>query len=147
MPAAARAAVQEAPALAAKPRSSDLLVILPTLRSSRRPLPKHDYADKHHVLLAFKKYSSAERIKSAKKSFLASGEIACARVREFAYDLGAEVEWAYGWKAKAAARLGLGYSTMWNILTEHITSISTRTVDRVAAVSGVPVWVFYDNEA
>lgn len=145
MPAAAQAPAQDTPALP-KPRRSDLLVLLPTLRASRRPLPKHDYADKHHVLAAFKKYSSAERIKAAKKNYLASGEVACARVREFAYDLGAEVEWARGWKAKAAARLGLGYSTMWNILTEHITSISTHTVDRVARTSGVPAWVFYDNE-
>lgn len=119
----------------------------PKLRVVSKPLPQHDFVESHHILLASKKYGSRERIQAAKKkTWRASGEVACARIREFAYDLGAEIEWAYSWKAAAARRLGLSYTTMWNIISQHVTTVSTRTVDHVAKISGVPVREFYDNE-
>jgi hypothetical protein len=108
-------------------------------------LPTHKYASQHHLLRAAKKYGGARRLRAA-ESLTPSGEVACQRIREFAYDLGAETEWAHGWKAAAARALGLSYSTMWSILMRDITTIGTRTVDHVARTSGIPVSVFYDPE-
>lgn len=127
-------------------RSSDLLLLLPKLRAARKTIPKHEYANGHQVLAAFKKYSNERRLRSVAKTFQASGEVACARIREFAWDLGAETDWGWGWIAESSRCLGLSYTTTWNIISGGITSISTRTVDHVARVSGVPVRVFYDAE-
>lgn len=116
----------------------------PHLYLVRKPLPRHEHASDHRVLLAAKKFGTKGIAK--RRQLRASGEVACDRIREFAWDLGMEQDWAYGWKARAAARLGLPYATMWNIISHAVTTVSTKTVDHVAFVSGVPVREFYDNE-
>jgi hypothetical protein len=114
-------------------------------RQRPREVPEHEYAVGHHLLLAAKEYGNKRRLRKV-EDLRASGEVACERVKEFAYDLGAELEFVYGWKASAARRMGLTYSTMWNIIMGDITAISTKTVDHVARHSGIPVSVFYDPE-
>lgn len=144
MPAAAAAKTQSKASV--KPPAADKPKLRLVPRPNQRP-KKHEHADGHKLFYAHQKYFSKRRIDALEESYEASGEVACRRIREFAWDLGAELNWEYGWKAMAADRLGLGYTTMWNIIQGVVTTISTRTVDHVALRSGVPVGVFYDSEA
>jgi hypothetical protein len=132
-----------------------------TVQQLRARLPEHVHANAHHLFLAEREYSRTLKKRSAKLEELgdeaASGAIACKRVREFAYDVG--FHWVAenfddyddftavrGWPAEAARRCGLRYGTMWAILNRDITHISTRTVDKIARKTGIPVSVFYDPE-
>lgn len=116
-------------------------------RPTTPTMPEHDYAVSHHLLLARKEHAkNLKRRLRAVEELRASGEVACERLREFAYDIGADMEWERGWKAEAAKQCGLNYSTMWSIIMKDLTSISTRTVDHVARKSGIPISVFYDPE-
>jgi len=111
----------------------------------QKPLPKHEHAEKHHIFVAAKLYRNKRRLQKV-ESLEASGVVACKRIREFAWDLGAEYGWKYGWKMKASDKIGLNYRTLWNILRGVVTVVTTATVDRVAQHSGVPIALFYDPE-
>lgn len=114
-------------------------------RSRQLALPIHDYVESHHLLKAAKEYGSRRRLRQV-EDLLPSGVVACSRIKEFAYDLGAEMEWSYGWKALAARRMQINYRTLWNIITGVVTTVNTATVDHIARHSGIPISVFYDPE-
>jgi hypothetical protein len=74
-------------------------------------------------------------------------EIAAERVREFLWELGAEVEYATpGWKAYAIKKAGLHcYHTGWAIIQGEKTTIGPDVIDQISAKTGCPVGVFYDE--
>lgn len=75
-----------------------------------------------------------------------SGVVAMERAMQFAWDIGADMNHGYGWKAYAARRMGLNYSTAWQLIQGLTPSLSTKTVDRIALRTGVPVSSLYDPE-
>jgi hypothetical protein len=109
-------------------------------------LPDHAHATDHTLLQASRTREAMDRkaVFKRRKKPLNSGELACSRIQEFAFDLGHEVDFAYGWKAEAARFCGLPQSTMWNIISGYVTTISWKTVDHVAMKSGIPIGVFYE---
>ncbi len=116
-----------------------------TATAWRIKLPRHDYAARHPLLRAAHYYGSKKRLRVV-QDLEPSGRVACERVREYAFDLGAEYEHSYGWMAKVAKKMKLNYHTLYCIINERVDSISTRTVDHIARCSGIPVRVFYDPE-
>lgn len=139
MPATAQTTAARKPKV--KPRVTLRLV-------SSSNLPNHTHAADHTLLLASRTREAMERKAADKrrKKPLNSGELACSRIREFALDLGYEVDFAYGWKAEAARFCGLKSSTMWNIIAGCTSTIAPKTVDHVALKSGIPVGVFYESQ-
>ena len=115
------------------------------IRRRAEPMPDHQYADKHHLLVAAREYGSRRRLRKV-EDLQPSGEVACSRVREYAFDLGAELDMKHGWLTKAAERMGIHRNTLWNITHEVVRSISTETVDQIARASGIPIGIFYDPE-
>lgn len=75
-----------------------------------------------------------------------SGVVAMERAMQFAWDIGADMKHEHGWKAYAARRMGLNYSTAWSLINGHTPALSTKTVDRIALKTGVPVSSLYDPE-
>lgn len=116
-----------------------------TAAAWRIKLPKHEYAAKHLLLRAAIEHGSRKRLRLV-EDLDPSGSVACDRIREYAFDLGAEYQHEYGWMAKVAKKMHINYHTLYCIIKERTSSISTRTVDQVARMSGIPVGVFYDPE-
>jgi hypothetical protein len=109
------------------------------------PLPEHDYARDHRVLRALAEFKTKRRLELAKVK-RPCAEIAAERIREFAWDLGAEREW-YRWIAAAQREMGFNcYSTVWAIVTGKKTRVGPDVVDQISRATGIPVAVFYDEE-
>ncbi len=102
--------------------------------------PDHEYADKH-VLYRLYLDSKPPTVRAAEK-LRPIGEVACERIRELGYDIGAEKEWDR-WMADAAEKLGVGYETMRNILNGERQSVSSGTVWRVHLKTGIPIESIY----
>ena len=116
----------------------------PKTSSRQPPLPQHDYVTDHRLTLAAKEHAARRRVRDA-NDIRPSGVIACERIREFCWDLGAELEWDR-WMAEISRRLGISYTTTRLIIKGEITSLSTHTVDKIAQSSGIPYAVFYDDQ-
>lgn len=110
-------------------------------RNQQPQYPVHEYAADH---ILYEKYLTCKppSVRAAEK-IRPSGEIACERIRELGFDLGAELEWNR-WMADVATKLGLTYETARLIFNGERISVSTRTVDRVHRKTGIPIAVFYD---
>ncbi len=109
----------------------------------RRTYPEHQYADNHALLRAYQT-SKPVPVRLAKK-LRGSGEVACERIRELAWDIGADKEW-YLWMADVSRKLGINYSTARAICQGKQFTVSTRTVDKIAIRTGIPPRLFYDPE-
>lgn len=119
-----------------------------TARKARETYPDHDYADEHTLIRARAELPPRRRLRDASK-IRSSGEVACERIREFAWDVGAELreEQPNRWMAPIAREvLGLNEDTGYQIICGTRTSVSTRTVDAVHAFTGIPLAAFYDYE-
>ena len=107
-------------------------------------LPIHDYAEGHRVLHAVKEYKTAQRLKKVQDK-RPCAEVAAQRIREFAWDVGAEMGWNR-WMAFASRELGLNYSTARAIIKGEKFRVGPDVVDQIARKTGCPVAVFYDEE-
>ena len=116
----------------------------PEKTSRQLRLPIHDFAEEHKVLRAVKRYKTKERLETAEER-TPCAEVAARRIREFAYDLGADLEW-YRWMAEVARRMGLNYHTCRSIIIGEKTFVGPKVVDQIARATGCPVSVFYDEE-
>lgn len=107
-------------------------------------LPIHEFAAGHRVLHAVQQYKTRERISLVKRK-RPCAEVAAERIREFAWDMGAEMN-HYRWMAFAARELGLSYSTARAIINGSKFRVGPDVVDQIAAKTCCPVSVFYDEE-
>lgn len=107
-------------------------------------LPRHEHARNHKVLLALQQYKTKARLKAAENK-RPCAEVAAERIREFAWDLGADKGWER-WIAESARQMGLNYSTAWALARGKKTRVGPDVVDQIAAATGIPVGVFYDEE-
>jgi hypothetical protein len=74
-------------------------------------------------------------------------EIAAVRLREFLWELGAEMDHEHGWKAFAIKRAGFKcYHTGWSIIQGEKITVGPDVVDQVSMATGCPISVFYDLE-
>lgn len=119
-----------------------------TRRSKASPYPQHEYAAEHKVLIAKEQVTSKRRLRDV-ADLQPIAEVACERIREFAWDVGAELraEKPDGWMAATVRDyLGIHYEVGRRIVNGEATAISPRTIDAIARFSGVPVKVFCDPE-
>lgn len=72
--------------------------------------------------------------------------VAARRIREFLYDMGRELEFEYGWKAKAIARAGLNYSVGWSLIQGHHESVGFGVIEQISRATGCSISVFCDSE-
>jgi hypothetical protein len=133
---------------------------LPTpAQTDRTPVRLHfpkKFADDHHLLSASKKFSPQRFMhvvngRNRRKNLEGSGETAYKRILEYALDLKNEYVDAnegkeYGWIKIAAERMGIKYTTLWNIVDGSVTRVASSTVDRIAKRNGIPIAIFYDPE-
>lgn len=112
-------------------------------------LPDHEYADRHHLLLAIKEYGTKARLQKVAK-LPPTGEVALLRILEYAFDLHDEYvdehEDEYGWKTYAANRMGIPATTLYAIIRGDVSQVASTTVDRIIKHSGIPARIFYDAE-
>lgn len=114
-------------------------------RKTAAQLPEHDHASDHRLLQALQQYKTKRRLELAKRR-RPSAEIAAERIREFAWDLGAEKGWER-WIAAAQRAMGAqGYTTIWRITTGRQNRVSPDVVDQIANFTGIPAGVFYDQD-
>lgn len=110
-----------------------------SVTSIRAPLPTHDYVDRHVLLKELRKPRRAPY-----EMPVDSGVIAARRIRELAWDLGQDLE-HYRWISHASRQLGLSRQIMWYIVHDKCASVTTRTVDKVARKTSIPIAAFYDG--
>jgi hypothetical protein len=117
-------------------------------------LPSHEFAAGHHLTRAVREHANKRRLRDV-ADLQSSGEVAAQRIREFAYDVGADVKHARGWMAYAARKLGVQYTTLYAVINmgrgkskkhRRKSTVGTRTVDQIARFTGCPIAVFYDPE-
>lgn len=72
--------------------------------------------------------------------------VAARRIREFLYDIGRELNFEYGWKAKAIARAGLTYGTGWQIIQGISASVGFGVIEQISMATGCSISVFCDSE-
>jgi hypothetical protein len=108
-------------------------------------LPDHEYAHEHKLLKARHEHSTSKRRLRDAAHLRPSGEVACERVRELMWDLGAELDWTR-WVCEVSRQIGINERTGQGIASCERLSISTQTVDAIARHTGIPVRVFYDPE-
>ena len=113
-------------------------------RQQQLRLPIHDYAQDHKLLQLIKIYKTKRRLEWAAER-RPCAEVAAERIREYAWDLGAEKDW-HRWIAESARKMGMSYSTVHAIVTGKITRVGPKVVDQISRVTGIPVGVFYDEE-
>lgn len=115
-------------------------------QAARKPrnLPVHDYANGHRVLHAVKEYKTKKRLEKLQDK-RPCAEVAAERIREFAWDVGAERGWQR-WMAFASRELGLSYSTARAIIRGDKFRVGPDVVDQISKATGCPVAVFYDHE-
>lgn len=116
--------------------------------AKRSQYPVHQFAEEHKLFKARALVTSRRRLRDAAE-LRASGEVACSRIREFAWDVGTELreEQPNRWMAPIARDvLGINEHTGWAIISGLSTSVSTTTVDTIARFTGIPIGVFYDPE-
>lgn len=114
----------------------------------RETYPDHEYAVEHTLYRAKQHVSARRRLRNAAE-LRASGEVACERIREFAWDMGTELRESQPnrWMAPIARDvLGLNERTGWDIISGAAERVSTATVDAISRFTGIPVSVFYDCE-
>lgn len=124
-------------------------------RKQATSYPAHEYADKHQLLIARAEHVTSRRRLRDAATLQPSAEVACERIREYCHDL-RELELAdYGdrWRAECARRIGMwseedsgGYAVLLKVISGEQARVSTRTVDRIARATGIPVRIFYDPE-
>lgn len=76
----------------------------------------------------------------------AAKEVGCVRLRELLWDLGRADDFAYGWKSRACAAVGIPYTTGLEIINGKKVVLYPDHVDMVSMTTGVPVSMFYDAE-
>ncbi len=113
-------------------------------RARQLRLPIHDFATDHKLLSLINQYKTKKRLEWAEKR-RPCAEVAAERIREYAWDLGAEKDW-YRWIAESARKMGMNYSTVYQIVTGKKTRVGPDVVDQISRVTGIPVGVFYDEE-
>lgn len=109
-------------------------------RADRIEYPDHEYANGHVLYQAYLD-SKPPTVRAAEK-MRPIGEVACDRIRELGYDLGAEREWAR-WMADVSEKLGINYSTARAIFNGDQNSVSSVTVWRMHLKTGIPVEAIY----
>lgn len=114
-----------------------------------REVPDHEHANDHLLLEAIRRYRTKQRLKLAQER-RPSAEVAAERIREYAWDLGAERGWSR-WMAFAARGMmgdedGMTtYHTIRRICNGERVRVSPDTVDKIARFTGIPIGVFYDE--
>jgi hypothetical protein len=114
-------------------------------KKARTTYPDHDYAADHRLLKARSQLPARRKLRDAAE-IRPCGEVACERIREFAWDVGAELreEQPNRWMAPIARNvLGLESANGYEIICGNRLSVSTRTVDAVSLHTGIPPEVFY----
>lgn len=107
--------------------------------------PEHEFTNgQHKVLRALSQYKTKRRLALALEK-RPCAEIAAERIREFAWDLGAELGWER-WIAHVSRECQMSYSTLWSIVRGHKTRVGPDVVDQISRATGIPVAVFYDEE-
>ena len=116
-----------------------------SLPARKKPaFPDHAFAGEHKVLEAQSRFRTKTRLRAAKHK-RPCAEVAAERIREFCWDLGADMGWER-WIAESARKMGLNYTTAWMIARGRKTRVGPDVVDQISAATGVPVAVFYDEE-
>jgi hypothetical protein len=128
---------------------------MPALAKKREQYPSHEYADQHKLLIARAEFVTSKRRLRDASTLRPSAEVACERIREYCWDL-RELELSDlgdHWRAECARRIGMwsdedhsGYGVLLQVISGSQQRVSTRTVDRIARATGIPVRVFYDPE-
>lgn len=116
---------------------------LPRVRT-RVSLPRHDFADKHKLLLASRESSSHRRRIRNADDIVGVEEVACERIREFAFDVGIEGRDGVRWMAFAARELGINKTTMRAIIVGEQTAVGIKTINRIARKTGIKVSLICD---
>jgi hypothetical protein len=119
---------------------------LHAVRNSSRQLsfPEHEHASDHRISAAISQYRTKERLKAAAKR-RPCAEVAAIRIREYFFDLGAELGYTR-WMAEVSRKAGMNYTTVCAIIHGHKTRVGPNVVDQIALTTGCPVAVFYDAE-
>lgn len=111
-------------------------------RAKSTPLPQHEHAADHKVLRAFEQYRTPRRLKLVRRP---CAEVAAERIREFAWDLGADLEWNR-WMAEVSRRMGMNYDSVRQLIHGKKQYVGPGLVDQISQATGIPVSVFYDEE-
>jgi hypothetical protein len=106
---------------------------------TRVSLPRHAYADKHKLLLASREAISRRRRLRDAADLIGVEEIACIRIREFAFDVGIEGRDGKRWMAYAARELGINKTSMRAIILGEQTAVGIKTINRIARKTGIKV--------
>ncbi len=107
-------------------------------------LPIHDYAADHKLLRALRQYKTKQRLNAfAQRRDVA--EVAAERIRELAWDYGADKD-HHLWMADAARRLGANYETLRRICKGETTRVGLKVVQQIQLTTGLPIGLFYDEE-
>jgi hypothetical protein len=107
---------------------------------ARAPLPKHTHSRDHALL---RELRQPRRLIRPAEELEASGEVAARRIRELAWDLGADLHHER-WMAWVSREMDVPYDTMRAIIHGKRPTVSCGTVDRVARTLRIPVGAFYD---
>jgi hypothetical protein len=74
-------------------------------------------------------------------------ELAATRVRQFMWDIGkVDRGHVWGWKLYVAEVLDLPYATALAIINGRLTRLGLKLVKHIAARTGCPISVFYDEK-
>lgn len=117
--------------------------------------PNHEHAKQHTLLVARGEFVTSKRRLRDAATLRPSAEVACERIQEYCFDM-RDLELSDlgdRWRAECARRLGMwseedhgGYGVLLKVINGEQTRVSTRTVDRIARHTGIPVRMFYDPE-
>lgn len=121
---------------------------MPTAARRRKApdLPQHDHASDHRLLLAARA-APKRRLRDVTKldKIEGPGELACRRIREFAWDLGEDLGWQK-WMAEVARRLGTSETTAGAIIKGERVSISMLTIKKISVKTGIPYAEFFVDD-
>jgi hypothetical protein len=119
---------------------------LRAINGGRRQLsfPEHEFASDHRISAALKEYKTKARLKAAAER-PPCAEVAARRIREYFFDLGAELNYTR-WMAEVSRKAGMNYTTVCAIIHGQKTRVGPNVVDQIARSTGCPVAVFYDAE-
>lgn len=105
----------------------------------QRSYPRHDHATDHVLLRELRR--PRRKLTSVAEP---SGEVAARRIRELAWDLGADLD-HWRWMAEVARRMDVPYKTLYECINGAHPTVSSQTVDRVARKLQIPIAAFYDS--
>lgn len=115
------------------------------LRSTRQlSFPEHEHASDHKVSAAIPEFRTKARLRAAANR-PPCAEVAASRIREYFFDLGAELNYTR-WMAEVSRKAGMNYTTVCEIIHGRKTRVGPTVVDQISRTTGCPVRVFYDAE-